>query len=299
VLTSKFYADRHNDWCSGRIRSPDNTHRIFGDSGNEWIRSGGRSNGIVISDDTEVSRTITDYLAEHCRVHGCSISNLNQLDRRFDRVQFVVLGGHNRKRVLEALVWIRSRSNVATIVVGNPGNEQECVMLLEHGADDYILQQTTLRELLARIRVVLRFDRPNSSSERCRYFFGGWQYDHDLRRLTNPQQLPVALTNGQRALLKAFLDAPGRVLTRQHLVQAISLHEHIVDRSIDVCLSRLRRKLEAGGADRDIIRSERYLGYTFTLDVERLDSSSSFPGRSRKCRPGTSIIHDCQAEDRE
>jgi two-component system, OmpR family, response regulator len=235
----------------------------------------GGSNGIIISDDANDNWRIANFLAEHCNVRVCSQPNLNRVAGHLDGFRFVVLGGRDRKRVLETLAWIRLRSKVAVIVVGNPGSEEECVMILEHGADDYVLQQTCLRELLARIRTVLRYGRPHSSSEYCRYLFGGWEYDHGLPRLTNPQRLQVALTNGERILLKAFLDSPHRMLSREHLAQAVRVHDDMRDRSIDVRLFRLRRKLEAGGANRDIIRSERNVGYTFTMKVERQESGSS------------------------
>src|SRR6202022_149433 len=94
---------------------------------------------------------------------------------------------------------------------------------------------------------------------RCR--FGGWQLDRRTRRLTDPAGAPVTLTKGEYALLVAFLDAPLRPLTREHLLQATRVHEDVFDRSIDVQILRLRRKLEADPSAPHVIRTERGIGY--------------------------------------
>ena len=103
---------------------------------------------------------------------------------------------------------------------------------------------------------------------RCR--FGGWQLDRRARRLTDADGAPVALTKGEYALLIAFLDGPQRPLTREHLLQATRIHEDVFDRSIDVQILRLRRKLETNPSSPRIIQTERGVGYVFTLPVESL-----------------------------
>jgi DNA-binding response OmpR family regulator len=103
---------------------------------------------------------------------------------------------------------------------------------------------------------------------RCR--FGDWQLDRRARRLTSPNGTPVALTKGEYALLTAFLDAPLRPLTREHLLQATRIHEDVFDRSVDVQILRLRRKLESDPRMPRIIKTERGVGYVFTLTVEPL-----------------------------
>ena len=101
---------------------------------------------------------------------------------------------------------------------------------------------------------------------RCR--FGGWQLDRRSRRLTNPDGAPVPLTKAEYALLIAFLDAPQRPLTREHLLKATRVHEDVFDRSIDVQILRLRRKLEADPRAPRIIQTERGFGYLCALPVE-------------------------------
>ncbi len=130
-----------------------------------------------------------------------------------------------------------------------------------------------MRELLARIRAVLRrcvnhHEMPKPTPERGHYRFDGWLLDRRTRRLMNPKGAPVPLTKGQYNLLLAFLDAPRRPLSREHLLQACHVHENVFDRTIDVQVLRLRRKLEAGPNGLHAIETQRGIGYTFTLPVE-------------------------------
>jgi DNA-binding response OmpR family regulator len=102
-----------------------------------------------------------------------------------------------------------------------------------------------------------------------RYRFGGWQLERRSRRLTNPDGTLVTLTTREYALLIAFLHAPQHVLSREYLLQATHVHEDIFDRSIDVQLLRLRRKLEADSSAPTIIQTVRGVGYMFALAVEQ------------------------------
>jgi DNA-binding response OmpR family regulator len=175
---------------------------------------------------------------------------------------------------LDLLRKTRSRSDVPVIIVtGHRVDEIDRVVGLELGADDYITKPFGLRELLARVRAVLRrHEAGRAALERgakrglCR--FGGWQLDRRTRCLTNPDGAPVALTKGEYAMLIAFLDAPQRPLSREHLLQATRVHEDVFDRSIDVQVLRLRRKLETDPTTPNVIRTERGVGYVFTLAVE-------------------------------
>jgi len=175
---------------------------------------------------------------------------------------------------LELLRETRSRSDVPVIIItGDGGDEIDRVVGLELGADDCITKPFGLRELLARIRAVLRRHEagrsaPQRDPERRRSKFGGWQLDRRLRRLVDPAGSQISLTKGEYALLTAFLDAPQRPLSREQLLQATRVHEDIFDRSIDVQILRLRRKLETDPSTPQIIRTERGVGYTFTLPVQ-------------------------------
>ena len=180
---------------------------------------------------------------------------------------------------LDLLRDIRASSDVPVIIItGHRRDEIDRVVGLERGADDYITKPFGLRELLARIRAVLRRREPGQAAAiaaqrdagkgRCR--FGSWQLDRRSRRLTDSRGEPIALTKGEYALLIAFLDAPQRPLSREHLLQATRVHEDVFDRSIDVQVLRLRRKLEADPNTPSIIRTERGIGYVFTLPVQAL-----------------------------
>jgi DNA-binding response OmpR family regulator len=190
----------------------------------------------------------------------------------------VVLGSVEWPRILQALAWIRTQSEVPVIVLG-PADESRCVAALEQGADDYVFEPTSPRELLARIRAVVRFCKPLAKGEGFPeehiYAFAGWEYDERMGRLARPGGSHVRLTRSEQAMLKAFLNSPQRTLTRAHLIHATRIVEDIFDRSIDVRIMRLRRKLSAGGASTCLVSTERSLGYKFNVPVERRRSRTT------------------------
>jgi two-component system, OmpR family, response regulator len=177
---------------------------------------------------------------------------------------------------LDLLRELRARSDVPVIITtGHRRDEIDRVVGLELGADDYVTKPFGLRELLARIRAVLRRQElgrvaSHRDAEQGRYRFAGWLLDRRTRRLSNPSGTPVTLTKGEYALLIAFLDAPQRPLGREHLLQATRIHEDVFDRSIDVQILRLRRKLEPDPSRPGLIRTERGVGYVFMPAVERV-----------------------------
>ncbi len=144
---------------------------------------------------------------------------------------------------------------------------------LELGADDYITKPFGLRELLARVRAVLRRHELGRLArarepERGGYKFGAWMLERQSRRLRTKDGLEVSLTKGEYSLLVAFLESPLRPLSREQLLQGTRIHEDIFDRSIDVQVLRLRRKLETDSSAPRVIRTERGVGYVFALPVE-------------------------------
>jgi DNA-binding response OmpR family regulator len=146
---------------------------------------------------------------------------------------------------------------------------------VELRVDDSLMRSSDLHELLSRVHAVLRqldagLVAPPSDPERRHFRFAGWQLDSSTRRLTDPAGNPVPLTKGEYILLVVFLDAAQRPLTREYLLQATHLHESVSDRSIDVQVLRLRRKLEPGPGAPRIIRTERGVGYRFAVPVERV-----------------------------
>ena len=232
----------------------------------------------IVEDDPVMLRMVGDYLEQH-NMRAVSASGRQEMVRNFSETEpdLVILDlrlGHEDG--LDLLREIRSRSDVPIIIItGDRRDEIDRVVGLELGADDYVTKPFSLRELLARIRAVLRrLEAGRAVSrldpERRRWKFGGWQLDRRTRCLTDPNGTEVVLTKGEYALLSAFLDAPQRPLSREHLLQATRVHEDIFDRSIDVQILRLRRKLETDPSTPNMIRTERGIGYVFALPVQAL-----------------------------
>jgi two-component system OmpR family response regulator len=188
----------------------------------------------------------------------------------------------------DLLRTIQSQTDSPAIIVADPQRDaMERVIGLELGADDYLTEPFALRELLARVRAILRrrgvrLPACEGRPDQCRYQFGGWELDQRTRRLTNRNGEWVTLTKSEYALLIAFLDAPGRVLTRQYLLQATRVHADISDRSIDVQTLRLRRKVETEPNPQRVIKTERGIGYIFALPVQKIESNAS---RTRRGDP--------------
>src|SRR6267378_8420555 len=163
--------------------------------------------------------------------------------------------------------------DIPVIMLTARGEETDRVQGLELGADDYVTKPFGLRELLARIRAVLRRREsakvsPPRDTEQGRCRFGGWELNRRTRHLADPNGAAVTLTKGEYAMLIAFLDAPQRILSREHLLQATRVHEDIFDRSVDVQVLRLRRKLEIDPSAPRVIQTERGVGYIFALPVQ-------------------------------
>jgi two-component system, OmpR family, response regulator len=230
---------------------------------------------LVVDDDIEAQGIVVDYLEDH-GVRAIRASGWRGISDHFSGSEpdLVVLASQRGGRTgLDLLHAIRSRSDVPVIVTSREGvDEVDRVVGLELGADDYIGRPCGLRELLARIRALLRrrtlAPRSEPSQEILR--FGNWHIDRKIRRLTGPDHAEVRLSKGLYALLIAFLEAPQRAVTREFLMHATRIHEDVFDRSIDVQILRLRRKLEIGPDAPRVIETVRGIGYSFVLAVERV-----------------------------
>jgi DNA-binding response OmpR family regulator len=233
---------------------------------------------LVVEDDPALQRMILNYFGEN-NIRTLVASGRHEMVRQLNgsEVNLVILDLRlGQEDGLDLLREIRSSSDVPVIIItGHRRDDIDRVVGLELGADDYLTKPFNLRELLARVRAVLRrFDArraaPAHDPDRSRCRFSGWQLDQKTRRLTGPDGAPVPLTKGEYALLIAFLDAPQRPLSREHLLQATRIHEDVFDRSIDVQILRLRRKLERDPNAPRIIQTERGVGYVFAVAVERI-----------------------------
>lgn len=167
---------------------------------------------------------------------------------------------------------LRAESSIPIIMLTALGEDTDRIVGLEVGADDYLPKPFNPRELLARIKAVLRrgsdnFDRLDNAGKRL--LFNGWTIDIGKRNLTNPDGVLVALTAGEFDLLIALAERPQRVLNRDQLLDLTRGREaDPFDRSVDVQLSRLRRKVEKDPKDPELIKTVRGGGYMFTADVE-------------------------------
>src|SRR5712671_4115949 len=234
---------------------------------------------LVVDDDPAVRYLISDYFGEH-GIQTVSATGRSAAARQLaGEDPSAIIPELGQGNGLDLLREIRSSSDVPVIILtGRSGGEFDRVVGLELGADDCLTKPFGIRELYARYRAVLR-RRENGLSVRTHdvaqgeYRFDGWRLDRRSRRLTDPQERPVALSKSEYALLLAFLDAPERVLSREYLLQATRLHEDISDRSIDVQVLRLRRKLEADPEQPRVITTERGVGYVLAIPVERVSTS--------------------------
>ncbi|MBR0697723.1 response regulator [Bradyrhizobium lablabi] len=231
---------------------------------------------IVVDDDASVRMMLTRFLEEHSLpVKGAS--NRAELSRHLESAEpgLIVLDLRlGQDDGLDVLRDIRSSSDVPVIVMtGHRCDEIDRIVGLELGADDYLVKPFNPREMLARIRAVLRRQEMGRTArardpERGGYRFGGWRLERRGRKLFDAGEAQVPLSKGEYALLVAFLRAPQRPLSREHLLQATRIHEDIFDRSIDVQVLRLRRKLETSPSAPRVIVTERGVGYLFALPVE-------------------------------
>jgi two-component system OmpR family response regulator len=170
--------------------------------------------------------------------------------------------------------WLRGQSDVPIVMLTAMGEETDRIVGLELGADDYVAKPFNPRELLARIRAVLR--RANGEGERAKepppkaIRFAGWTLEPARRRLLNPQGAEVTLTGGEYELLTVLVERANRVLTRDMLMDLLHGRQAgPFDRAIDVAVSRLRRKLEDDGRNPSLIKTVRGGGYVLAATVER------------------------------
>lgn len=229
---------------------------------------------IVVDDDPSIRQMIVDYLGDN-DMRVTAVTSGRQIVDLMARetIDLVILDlklpGEDGMQIAQRL---RSESDVPIIMLTGRREEADRVMGLELGADDYLTKPFSPRELLARIRALLRRVRAQETVAdglaRIRaYRFAGWELNVRLRRLTSPHGETVAMTNSEFNLLVAFLAAPQRVLSREHLLESSRLHnDEVYDRSIDVQVGRLRKKIKAD--DGELIRTERGAGYVFAANVE-------------------------------
>jgi two-component system OmpR family response regulator len=232
---------------------------------------------LALDDDPDIRKILVDYLGgQDFRITAVATGGemLAILDQ--EPVDLLLLdlrlSGENGMDVARRA---REISRVPIVILSGRTDEADRVMGLELVADDYVTKPFSPRELVARIRAVLRRVESAASTPKDEglkaYRFAGWELNVRLRRLTSAEGKAIPLTNSEFSLLCAFLSAPQRILTRDQLLERSRLHSlEVYDRSIDVTILRLRRKIEADPSNPVLLTTERGAGYTFTVPVSVL-----------------------------
>jgi two-component system OmpR family response regulator len=228
---------------------------------------------LVVDDDPEVLQSVCDYL------RGFGLDAVPAASAAAMRE--AVAGGGIDLVVLDVMLpdgdglalcrWLRETSRLPVIMLTAQGDPPSRVLGLELGADDYVTKPFEPRELVARIKAVLR-RRDEAGGERGDGIveFAGWRFDRLKRLLLSPRGVVVPLSNAEYRLLSAFVERPRRVLTRDQLLDATRGEGAVVaDRAIDLAVSRLRQKLSASEGGDQLICTIRGEGYIFDAPVKR------------------------------
>ena len=236
---------------------------------------GAPSRILIVDDDPGIRDVVSDFLAKHGYVVETAQDGrtMEQVLARgpIDLIVLdVMLPGEDGLAICRRLS--ATPEAPAIIMLSAMGEETDRIVGLELGADDYLPKPCNPRELLARVRAVLRRRQEprvadDAMGAACE--FAGWRLDLVRRELRSPQSVVVNLSSGEFSLLRAFVERPQRVLTRDQLLDlARGRDSDAYDRAIDVQISSLRRKLDDGGGS-ELIRTIRSEGYMFTAKVVR------------------------------
>jgi two-component system OmpR family response regulator len=233
---------------------------------------------LVVDDDREIRALLGKFLEKH----GYRVSEARDgremraalEDWKIDLIVLdLMLPGEDGLTLCREL---RAGSSIPIVMLTAMGEETDRIIGLEMGADDYLPKPFNPRELLARIKAVLRraesrVERRGAEEVDQAVRFAGWELDTVRRRLQSPGGVTVTLTAGEYDLLLAFVDHPQRVLSRDQLLDLTRGRAAApFDRSIDIQVSRLRRKIEPDAAEPELIKTVRGGGYVFTPAVERV-----------------------------
>jgi two-component system OmpR family response regulator len=231
---------------------------------------------LVVDDDRETRELLARFLERH-RFRVTAVRDAREARRVWPLGHFhliildLMLPGEGG---LDFARWLRGFSDVPIVMLSAMGEETDRIIGLELGADDYVPKPFNPRELLARMRAVLRrvgepTERRVESGPRT-LRFSGWTLDLTRRRLLNPDAVEVPLTGGEYDLLVALVERANRVLTRDMLLDLLRGRQAgPFDRAIDVAVSRLRRKLDDNGRQSQLIKTVRGGGYVLAAEVER------------------------------
>lgn len=231
---------------------------------------------LVVDDDREIRDLLSKFLERQgMRVSAARDAREARKLWPLGRYHLVVLDlmmpGESG---LDFARWLRTQGEVPIVMLTAMGEETDRIVGLELGADDYVAKPFNPRELLARVRAVLRRAHGEGAAPKepppKAIRFAGWSLEPARRRLVDPSGVEVALTGGEYELLLVLLERPNRVLTRDMLMDLLRGRQAgPFDRAIDVAVSRLRRKLEDDGRNPQLIKTVRGGGYVLAADVEK------------------------------
>jgi two-component system OmpR family response regulator len=238
---------------------------------------------LVVDDDREIRALLKKFLAKH----GFNIETAGDgreatkalQDWRIDLIVLdIMLPGEDGLQICRR---VRATSNIPIIMLTAVGDEMDRIVGIEMGADDYLVKPFSPRELLARIKAVLRRTQSlprgeNQGTSGSVLSFGGWSLNKTKRVLKNSDGVAVDLSGGEYDLLIAFVDHPQRVLNRDQLLDfSRGRIAAPFDRSVDVQVGRLRQKIETDPKNPEIIKTVRGGGYIFTPSVETDETPDS------------------------
>jgi two-component system OmpR family response regulator len=229
---------------------------------------------LIVDDDAEIRGLLGEYLQKQgyratAVADGKGLRAAMENSRPDVIVLDLMLPGEDGLALCRDL---RARSNVPVIMLTARGEETDRIVGLEMGADDYLPKPFNPRELLARIKSVLRRARslPDNlkPDEVASFRFADWTLDVATRNLTAPEGVVIPLSGTEFRLLRVFLDHPNRVLTRDQLIDfMLSRDAAPFDRAIDVQVSRLRHRLREDAKEPAIIKTVRGQGYVFAAHI--------------------------------
>jgi two-component system OmpR family response regulator len=230
---------------------------------------------LIVDDDAEIRSLLRDYL-ERNGMRAEAVADGNGMRTALQRGRFdlvildLMLPGEDGLTLCRDL---RARSNLPVIMLTARGEDMDRIVGLEMGADDYVPKPFNPRELLARIKAVLRraqsLPESAASIDAKRIRFAGWTLDLTTQQLVSPKGVVTPLSSGEYRLLRVFLEHPNRVLSRDQLLDFTRGREATpFDRSVDVQVGRLRRRLGDAGREPTLLKTVRNEGYVLAATVE-------------------------------
>jgi len=229
---------------------------------------------LIVDDDLSLRDLLSDYLRnagfEVTAVGDGVAMERARAERHFDLIVLdLMLPGDDGLKLCRQL---RSRSNVAILMLTARSEEVDRVLGLEMGADDYLTKPFSPRELLARVRTILRRTREGAPRTAQRLRFAGWTLQPATRSLVDGAGVVVSLSARELRLLQTLAENANRVLSRDQLMDALAGRDAgPFDRTIDVMVSRVRRRLRDDAREPRLIRTVRNEGYMLAADVEHAD----------------------------